>query len=775
MQQTANYVLKKPEQTDIVNIEDLNGNFDTIDTELKKVSDKANLIQTAGGTGTAITLTNVTLTNGFTVTFVVAANNSGAATTINTKPLYKPGGTTTPTLTAGKAVTVWYNGTNFFIKASAEGNAGAGTVLAGYTFSNDDDTGIAGSMTNRGAINQSLGINGTYAIPAGYHNGSGQVTQSIPTKAAATITPGTADQTIAAGQYLSGVQTVKGDADLVTGNIRAGVDLFGVTGKASVVETADATAVDANVLSGLTYYRNGAKGTGTIPSKAAATITPGTSDQPIAAGQYLSGAQTVKGDANLVTGNIKSGISIFGVTGKSSVVDTADATAIAGEILAGDTAYVNGSKVTGTMTNRGAVTITPSASPQAIPAGYHNGSGSVAAGNPLINGQGSISGTAKEAVTKGDLGIAKKENEYESRIKLANPTSLPTYYGRAVRFSPDGVHLVIGYGSTLLIYKRNVDNFDLLPSTPAVMPTGSINSIAFSPDGVYMMVGHETSPYMTIYKRVGDTFTKLANPSTLPPGTVYGVAVSPEGTHFAVTFYVTSPAFYVYNRSGDTFTRITTPTITEGYGINYSGDGKYLAIGSAISAGVTICKRSGNTYTVITPSADLTGTSARSVAFSPDSSHLMFTGGSSTKRLVIFKITTGDVFTKLDTPSVQPTGGSASDLTISSDGVYVSYPCGSSPYYQMLKRDGDSYSSVSVLPQTITDGCDGAAFSPDGVYLALVNDSSPYLLIFKAPEVTNVYKYLSKDDLNATNLLNFGFANTTAAINNTVQLVTLPI
>lgn len=52
-----------------------------------------------------------------------------------------------------------------------------------------------------------------------------------------------------------------------------------------------------------------------VTKKAAATYTPGTSDQSIASGQYLSGTQTIKGDANLVAGNIKSGVSIFGVTG----------------------------------------------------------------------------------------------------------------------------------------------------------------------------------------------------------------------------------------------------------------------------------------------------------------------------------------------------------------------------------------------------------------------------------------------------------------------------
>lgn len=52
-----------------------------------------------------------------------------------------------------------------------------------------------------------------------------------------------------------------------------------------------------------------------VTKKSAATYTPKTSDQSIAASQYLSGAQTIKGDANLVAGNIKSGVSIFGVTG----------------------------------------------------------------------------------------------------------------------------------------------------------------------------------------------------------------------------------------------------------------------------------------------------------------------------------------------------------------------------------------------------------------------------------------------------------------------------
>lgn len=66
-------------------------------------------IQTAGGTATAITLTNVKLADGFTKTFVVSASNNAAATTVNGKNLYKANSTADTNLTQGKAVTIWYN------------------------------------------------------------------------------------------------------------------------------------------------------------------------------------------------------------------------------------------------------------------------------------------------------------------------------------------------------------------------------------------------------------------------------------------------------------------------------------------------------------------------------------------------------------------------------------------------------------------------------------------------------------------------------------------
>lgn len=78
-----------------------------------------------------------------------------------------------------------------------------------------------------------------------------------------------------------------------------------------------------------------------------------------------------------ITFHDKSGAILKGTSTKDS--DTKDATAKAGEILSGKTAYVNGAKVTGTMANNGAQksTITTKAQVVTIKNGFHDGSGNV--------------------------------------------------------------------------------------------------------------------------------------------------------------------------------------------------------------------------------------------------------------------------------------------------------------------------------------------------------------------------------------------------------------
>lgn len=185
---------------------------------------------------------------------------------------------------------------------SSDVTASKADILAGkYDIASDsNDEVVQGTMTNRGTWNSTIGINGSVTIPQGYHSGSGKVTQSITTKAAATYYATTSDQTISSGQYLSGAQTIKKltQTNLTGANIKPGVTISINNGNTNVWSVA-----------------------GSMASKAATTYYPTTSDQTIAAGQYLSGAQTIKAvsQQNLTAANIKKGVTVYIKNGSGNI------------------------------------------------------------------------------------------------------------------------------------------------------------------------------------------------------------------------------------------------------------------------------------------------------------------------------------------------------------------------------------------------------------------------------------------------------------------------
>ena len=111
-------------------------------------------------------------------------------------------------------------------------------VLSGYNTvtSDSNDEVVSGTMVNRGTINQTIGINGSYTIPQGYHSGSGRVSQSLTTKGAATYYPKASSQTIGANQWLSGVQTISAisQTNLSAANIKKGVTISISNGNGNV-------------------------------------------------------------------------------------------------------------------------------------------------------------------------------------------------------------------------------------------------------------------------------------------------------------------------------------------------------------------------------------------------------------------------------------------------------------------------------------------------------------------------------------------------------------
>ena len=235
-------------------------------------------------------------------------------------------------------------------------------------------------IINCGAVSAQVQEGDTYTIPKGYHNGAGTVSgvagggnytlQSktvTPTKKQQAITPdsgyyGLSDVTVGAipeaYQDVSSVTAAAGD--VLTGKIIVAADGTVTTGtmanNGAVSKTLTVEDPSYTVPKG--YHA----GTGTVSiSTETKTVTPTTAQQTV----------------NPTEGKVLSAVTVNAIP--AQYVDTSNATATAAQILDGATAYAAGKLVEGTMPNNGAASkaldaVTPS---YTIPAGYHNGEGTV--------------------------------------------------------------------------------------------------------------------------------------------------------------------------------------------------------------------------------------------------------------------------------------------------------------------------------------------------------------------------------------------------------------
>ena len=139
---------------------------------------------------------------------------------------------------------------------------------------------------------------------------------TIATKNSSNLTASGSTITVPAGYYAN--QATKSVSTATQATPSVSVNSSGLI-------TASATQTEGYVSAGTK------SGTKQLTTQAAKTITPGTSNQTaISAGTYATGAVTVKGDSNLVASNIKSGVSIFGVSGTCAGSKTSYVTTVQG-------------------------------------------------------------------------------------------------------------------------------------------------------------------------------------------------------------------------------------------------------------------------------------------------------------------------------------------------------------------------------------------------------------------------------------------------------------
>lgn len=183
-----------------------------------------------------------------------------------------------------------------------------------------------------------------------YSSTGEKLTGTIVRRPTTHYTPTKASQTYAAGEYMAGAQIIDGDDNFIPANIKAGVTIWNVEGTYEGIDPSDATATQSDIRYGKTAYINGGKKTGTMQEVNGTTISPTTQDQIAASNVYVNGDLIFKGDINLISANIKSGATIFGVSGNSNVIDTSAILAEAASssnIAYGKKAFVNGQTIVG--------------------------------------------------------------------------------------------------------------------------------------------------------------------------------------------------------------------------------------------------------------------------------------------------------------------------------------------------------------------------------------------------------------------------------------------
>ena len=156
--------------------------------------------------------------------------------------------------------------------------AAAEDILAGKKSVDATGAEITGTMTNNGAWTSTQTSNGSVTIPAGFHNGSGKVTVNVSTS------------------------TATGALDTPSISFDKELGRFTATSKVKTsgyISTSDTTTKSYTI----TRYLGGEY----TPTKASKTIS--------LKNKYCTGDAVIKGDNNLIPGNIKNGISIFGVAG----------------------------------------------------------------------------------------------------------------------------------------------------------------------------------------------------------------------------------------------------------------------------------------------------------------------------------------------------------------------------------------------------------------------------------------------------------------------------
>lgn len=366
--------------------------------------------------------------------------------------------------------------------------------------------------------------------------------------------------------------------------------------------------------------------------------------------------------------------------------------------------------------------------------------------------------------------------------KIDDPSVLPTYRIRQVRWSPNGQYLaaVSGFGPTtymLLIYSFENGVLTYLSDVPPTI-YNKVLCIAWSPDGRYLVVGRSypvpplnllsvydwstwppvevtgftipgilemtgvcvspcgryvayTSnqyPYIHLFAFSSGQLTQLSPPSTLPTGPGIAITWSGNGRFLAVAFN-SPPYVIVYDwKTGIpvAMPALNPPITNVPYGIHISNDGRFLAVAVNDSTN-SMYELINGVFTRIPFGREREyPRTVCAVRFSPSDTYLAlgaFAGS-------VFRVLTWNMPTLCALVFSVSVDQPATSTVWRRDGRYLAASSHFTPYVAVY--DFDSGTPVKLPDPTVlpTGPGMGIVWSPDGRYLAVGHQNSPYITIY---------------------------------------------
>lgn len=299
------------------------------------------------------------------------------------------------------------------------------------------------------------------------------------------------------------------------------------------------------------------------------------------------------------------------------------------------------------------------------------------------------------------------------------------------------------------------------PIIAANTPNGEM---VWSPDGTVCLQLGSAAPFVNAFALNGGAAVAITGPAT--GGTALGGVFTPDGTRLYLSV---GANVQIYSITGTGATMVFTflanlspAPASNPTNIDISNDGQMLVVGRTASTTAAVYYKTGDTYSTVTgPTLTWAAATATGVSVSHDGNYVSVASGT-TPFINVFRRTGAApnwTFTKLADPAVLPTGA-ATDISVAPDNTAVAVSHTTSPFVTIYTLNGSDQPVKVTNPGTLPAGNGtGVHYSPNNDYLAVSHTTTPFVTIYTRVGTTYT-KITNPGTLPAANALGVRFNQT---------------